>query len=160
MKKIVTLVFVFFLSSALYADIKPYIGGGFGFMATPDISGAENGFGLTLKAGATGFVEAMSGVGALIELNKSLTGLNDADILTVATYVSYDIKIPNSNFAIRPKFGLILPNAGDKMNSRDMTFSSGIGAKMSLNEQFDVYVDYAVLGEGVTNYSLGAEFKF
>jgi hypothetical protein len=160
MKKIATLLFLTLLSTSLLADIKPYVGGGFGFMATPDVSGAENGLGLTLKAGATGFIEAMPEAGALIELNKSLTGLNDADILTLAAYASYDIVIPNSNFAIRPKFGVILPNAGDKMNSRDITFSSGIGAKMSLNQQFDVYVDYDVLGEGITNYSIGAEFKF
>ena len=160
MKKVLGLVLSLFMATALSADVKAYIGGGFGFMATPDVSGAENGVGLTLKAGAKGFVDAMPGMGALIELNKSLSGLNDGDVLTFAAYASYDIEIPNSIFAIRPKFGLILPNSGDEVNSRDLTFSSGIGATMSLNDQIDLYVDYAVLGEAVTNYSLGVEFTF
>ncbi len=160
MKKITTLLVIALFSTVLSADIKPYVGAGFGFMATPDYSGAENGFGLTLKAGATGFIQEMPGVGALIELNKSLAGLNDVDVLTMATYVSYDIVVPNSNVAIRPKFGIILPNAGDVINSRDLTFSSGIGIKIALAKELDIYADYAVLGEDITNYSIGAEFKF
>ena len=160
MKKITVLVMSIILTTVLAADIKPYVGGGLGFMATPDVSGAENGMGLTLQGGVTGFVDAMPEVGTQFELNKSLTGLNDGDALTFAAYVTYDIKIPGSQFAIRPKFGIILPNAADDINSRDMTFSSGIGAKMLLNEQLDLYVDYVVLGESITNYSIGAEFKF
>jgi len=160
MKKIAVLAMSVILSTALAAEIKPYVGAGFGLMATPDYSGAENGIGLTLKGGATGFIGAMPEVGALFELNKSLTGLNDEDALTFAAYATYDINIPGAPFTIRPKFGIIIPNASDDVNSRDMTFSSGIGAKMPLNEQIDLYVDYAVLGELITNYSIGAEFKF
>ncbi|MEA3523629.1 MAG: hypothetical protein U9R50_11745 [Campylobacterota bacterium] len=160
MKKITLFAAIVLLSTTLAAQIKPYAGAGFGFMATPDYPGAENGLGLTVKAGATGFVEVMPEIGALFELNKSLTGLNDADVLSLGAYASYDILIPNSAFAIRPKFGVIIPNAGDEIHSRDITFSSGIGGKMALSKQLDLYVDYVVLGEGVTNYSIGAEFKF
>ncbi len=160
MKKITILAGIVLLSTTLAAEIKPYAGAGFGFMAVPDYPGSENGLGLTLKAGATGFVDEMPEVGALFELNKSLTGLNDGDALTFGVYASYDILIPNLPFAIRPKFGIIIPNAGDDVHSRDITFSSGIGGKMPLNEQIDLYVDYTVLGESITNYSCGAELKF
>lgn len=163
MKKLTALVMSVAVCTSLAADIKPYVGGGFGMMATPDYSGTKNAIGMTLKAGATGFVDAMPGVGALLELNKSLTDLSDgpeSDALTFGGYVTYDILIPNSQFAIRPKFGVILPNAGDKINSRNLTFSSGIGGKMTLNEQLDIYADYTVLSETVTHYSAGVEFKF
>jgi hypothetical protein len=162
MKKISALAVATLLTTSVYADIKPYIGGGFGLLATPDYSGAKNALGLTIKGGITGFIDTMPGFGAILELNKSLSELSDnnGDALTFAGYMTYDIVIPNSLFAIRPKFGIIIPNAADDINSRDLTFSSGIGAKMTLNEQLDIYADYTVLGEMVTNYSLGVEFKF
>ncbi len=160
MKRITLLAMSMVLSTALNADIKSYIGAGLGFMATPDTSGAENGMGMTLQGGVRGFITDMPETGARFELNKSLMGLNNGDALTFATYITYDINIPNSQLAIRPKFGLIIPNASDDVNSRDMTFSSGISGIFSLNEQIDLYVDYTVLGEFITNYSIGAEFKF
>jgi hypothetical protein len=46
------------------------------------------------------------------------------------------------------------------VNSRDITFSSGIGGGYSVMENLDVYVDYTVLGEGVTNYGAGVEYHF
>ncbi|MEA1918327.1 MAG: hypothetical protein U9N52_00695 [Campylobacterota bacterium] len=164
MIKIRALVLSALVSTTLMAEIKPYVGAGFGLMATPDYSGAKNAIGMTLKAGATGFIEEMQGIGVLFELNKSLTDLsshkNAKDALTFGGYISYDIVVPNSSFAIRPKFGIIIPNASDEINSRDLTFSSGIGGKIGLNEQVDIYVDYVVLGEMVTHYSAGVEFKF
>jgi hypothetical protein len=164
MKKLTALAMSVAVCTSLVADIKPYVGAGLGIMATPDQTGAKNALGMSLRGGATGFVAMMPSVGMMFELNKSLTELSDynqfEDALTFAGYLTYDIIIPNSQFVIRPKFGVILPNASDEINSRDLSFSSGIGGKMLINEQIDVYVDYAVLGEAVTNYSLGVEFKF
>jgi hypothetical protein len=164
MKKLTALAISVAVCTSLAADIKPYVGAGVGIMATPDETGTKNAMGMTVRGGATGFVDMMPSVGMMLELNKSLTDLSDynefEDALTFAGYLTYDIIIPNSQFVIRPKFGVILPNASDDINSRDVTLSSGIGGKMVINEQIDIYVDYAVLGEAVTNYSIGAEFKF
>ncbi len=160
MKKSTLFLSAMLLATAATAEIKPYVGGGFGYMVAPDYHGAENGLGMTLKGGATGFIAQMPGVGGQVELNKSLTGLNDADVLTFAGYLTYDIEIPGAPVALRPRFGLILPNAGDEIHSYDLTFSSGFGGVFRINKQLSAYADYTVLGEMITNYSAGIEFHF
>jgi hypothetical protein len=41
-----------------------------------------------------------------------------------------------------------------------VTFSSGIGAGYQVMDHLDIYMDYTVLGEAVTNYGAGVEWHF
>ncbi len=104
--------------------------------------------------------------------NAPYTITRDISVLTLATYAVYTINI-GEKFYVKPRFGIILPNLGDSnrdvygdgnkdgwVNSRDITFSSGIGGGFRVMENLNIYVDYTVLGEMVTNYGAGVEYHF
>lgn len=149
------------LGLSLYAsDPTIYAGGGLSFMAAPDCSGCENGFGLSFKGGVTNIIAEMPEFGVSGELHRSLSGLNDRDVTTVAAYATYDINVPGTAIAVVPKFGVIIPNASDEIHSRDIAFSSGIGGIFNLDKQLSLYFDYTVLGEYITDYTGGVIVKF
>lgn len=159
--KTAVLTLAFGLSLSLFAaDPKIYAGGGLSFMAAPDCAGCEDGFGLSFKGGVTNMIADMPAFGVSGELHRSLTGLNDRDVTTIAAYATYDITIPDTAFAVVPKFGIIVPNASDEIHSRDIAFSSGIGGVFHLDEQLAFYFDYTVLGEYITDYTGGVIVKF
>ena len=161
MKKVTSFVLVSALATSLAASqLHSYVGGTLDFLATPDVPGAEDGFGIGVRGGVKGFVPQMPQAGAMIETHKSLSGLNDGDLLSVATYATYDIHIPNTIVVVRPKFGLILPNLQDDANSRDFVFSSGIEGVLRITKELDINVGYTVIGEYINSYSIGVDFNF
>lgn len=144
-----------------------YAGAGLGVMATDDHGDA--GLGLSLRAGAA-LDSVLKGLGIQFELNKSLSDPehnynnnfrdNDIEVLTLGTYATFDIAIPNTKATLRPKIGVILPNLDDNIDSRDVILSSGFGMTYAIDSSVRLYADYTVLGEAISNYSAGLEFKF
>lgn len=142
-----------------------YAGVGLGVMATDD--NGDAGLGLSLKAG-TYLDSVLKGMGIQAELNKSLSDPEhdnrnfdrDINVMTLALYTSYDILIPNSEFTLRPRIGVIMPNLNDDIDSRDLILSSGFGVLYDLQDNLRLYADYTVLGEAISNYSVGVEVKF
>jgi opacity protein-like surface antigen len=139
-----------------------YVGAGLGILATDDKGSA--GIGLSLKAGVS-LDETLKGFGLQLELNKSISdpenaNHKDIDLMTMAAYTTFDITIPNSKVALRPRIGVILPNLKDDIDSRDVILSSGFGMTYALQDNMRLYADYTVLGESISNYSAGLEIKF
>lgn len=139
-----------------------YAGAGIGVMATDD--NGDAGLGLSLRAGAA-LDKVLKGLGVQIELNKSLSdperpNNRDIDVMTLGAYATFDIKIPDSRVTLRPKIGAICPNMNDDIDSRDFILSSGFGMTYAVESNVRLYADYTVLGESISNYSAGLEFKF
>lgn len=141
-----------------------YLGAGLGVMATDD--NGDDGIGLSLRAGVP-LNNVLKGFGLQLELNKSLVDPernrnwnSDIDVVTFATYATFDIVIPHSKVTLRPKIGVILPNLDDDIDSRDLILSSGFGMTYSVEHNVRLYLDYTVLGEQISNYSAGIEIKF
>jgi len=156
------------LSTTLMAtDVGFYAGGGLAFEAVPDQPNLQMGLGIVMRGGMTldalleNFAVEAELTKSLIDPKYDLPGADDKiNVTTLATYAVYRINIVD-NFYVKPRFGVIFPNLGDDfVNSRDITFSSGIGGGYSVMQNLDVYVDYTVLGEGVTNYGAGVEYHF
>ncbi len=154
-------------SGVMAAEVGFYAGGGLAFEAVPKHDNLKMGLGLVLRGGMT-LDSVLENFAVEAELTKSLidpkweiAGTDDKiNVTTLATYAVYRIPVVE-NFYIKPRFGIIFPNLGDDVvNSRDVTFSSGIGGGITVMEHMDVYVDYTVLGEGVTNYGAGVEWHF
>lgn len=163
------------LSSSLMAvEVGFYAGGGLAIEAVPDggdyYPDWKMGTGLVLRGGLT-LDSVMQNFAAEVELTKSIIdpkvdfkGFNDGrdnvNVATLAVYAVYRIPVVDK-FYVKPRFGIILPNLGDDVvNSRDVTFSSGIGAGYTVMDHLDVYMDYTVLGESITNYGAGVEWHF
>ncbi|MCJ7765585.1 MAG: porin family protein [Thiovulaceae bacterium] len=169
MKKLTTaLLATAVLSSGVMAtEVGFYAGGGLALEAVPDVNDWKMGTALVLRGGLT-LDSVLKNFAVEAELTKSIidpkfdftNGTDNANVATLAAYAVYRIPIVD-NFYVKPRFGLILPNLGDDVvNSRDVTFSSGIGAGYTVMDQMDVYVDYTVLGESITNYGAGVEWHF
>jgi len=169
------------LSSGVAAtEVGFYAGGGVAFEAVPKNSYQdwEMGLGLVLRGGMT-LDAVLEGFGAEVELTKSLVdpkakykdfnnGRDKINVTTLATYAVYRIPVTEQIY-IKPRFGIIFPNLGGAeyegtsdgvVNSRDVTFSSGIGGGFTVMDHLDVYVDYTVIGESITNYGAGVEYHF
>lgn len=166
MKKVLLTLLV--LASISYAqemdtvDQGLYAGAGLGILAT-DKDGSA-GIGLSLRAGVA-LDNTLKGLGLQLELNKSLSdpenaNSKDIDVMTMAAYTTFDIIIPNSKVTLRPKIGVILPNMKDDIDSRDVILSPGFGATYAIQDNMRLYADYTVLGESISNYSVGLEIKF
>jgi len=162
MKKII-LSSILLTSSLLAVELSDsYVGGGLGFLATN--SDGTNGLGVNLRVGAKIKEVPIEGFGVQTELVKSIIepksyGLQ-TNVLTMAAYTTYDIAVADTDVVLRPKIGLILPNAADDIDSRDVILSSGFGAKYAYTKEIDITADYTVLGERVSLYTLGVEYKF
>lgn len=166
MKKTASIAAAFLLSSSLFAQQQGsngiYVGAGLGLEAMP--KHVDNGMGLALKGGVE-LDQVLKNFGLEAELSTSLIApeVNDhnIDVLTLGAYATYTIHMPNSAFAVRPKFGFILPNLGDDdLNSRDIAVSSGLAALYSLNSQIDLYAEYVNTSEAMNNYVVGVEINF
>jgi len=164
MKKVLLALAI--LSSVIYADSTNgqglYAGAGLGIMAT-DKNG-DAGLGLSLRGGAA-LDNVLKGLGIQAELNKSISDPEyrngfDIDVMTLAAYATFDINIPNSAVSLRPKIGAIFPNMNDDIDSRDLILSSGFGMTYAVESNLRLYADYTVLGEAISNYSVGVEIKF
>jgi len=183
MKKLaVTLLTTAALTSALVAEgMSFYAGGGLAIEAVPDYDGLSMGTAIVLRGGMN-LPMVLEGFGTEVELTKSVVdpseenskcngydffggctsySATDVSILTLGAYAVYTIPL-GEKFYVKPRFGIILPNLGDdkSANSRDITFSSGIGGGFKVMEQMNIYVDYTVIGEFVTNYGAGVEYHF
>ncbi len=166
MKKFILVLLVLISTTGvLSAQVKQdlYAGAALGFMAVPD--GADTGLGLALKVG-TALDDVLENLAAEVEIQKSIInpeyGSRDVDILTLAGYAVYNIKIPSSEFTVKPKFGVILPNLGDdeSVNSRNYGFSSGLDVVLKISNDMHGYVGYTNLGENVNTYNVGIELHF
>ena len=170
MKKTIMLMASLLLATTLYATEKKselsnvYIGVGLAVEAVP--KGADDhGIGLVLRVGAP-LPQLLKNLGAEVELTTSLVdpewGKKDINIITLAGYVTYDIRFPDSPLFVHPRAGFILPNLGnsDSVNSRDLGISTGLACLVELNEQMNAYIDYTNLGENINNYTAGVELKF
>ncbi len=168
MKKI--LIVLAILTSTIYAEERVeadqglYAGAGLGIMATDD--NGDAGIGLSLRAGVK-LDKALKGFGLQVELNKSLVdpergrnNNNDIDVMTLATYATFDIAVPDSKVTLRPKIGAILPNLNDDIDSRSLILSSGFGMTYKIEKNVRLYADYTVLGEKISNYAAGVEVSF
>ncbi len=156
------LISVSFAADGGSDDQGLYGGAGVGIMATNKHGDA--GLGLSLRGGVE-LDSALEGLGIQVELNKSLSdpenaANQDIDVMTLATYATFDIDIPSSNVTLRPKIGVILPNMKDDIDSRDIILSSGFGMTYKIDGNLRLYADYTVLGEAISNYSAGLEIKF
>jgi len=181
MKKLTSalLATVVLSSGAAATEVGFYAGGGVAFEAVPKNSqNWEMGLGLVLRGGMT-LDAVLEGFGAEVELTKSIVdpkvdykgannGRDKINVTTLATYAVYRIPVTNEIY-VKPRFGLIFPNLGGAetewsndaiVNSRDVTFSSGIGAGFTVMDHLDVYIDYTVIGENITNYGAGVEYHF
>ncbi len=151
-------------SGVMAAEVGFYAGGGLAFEAVPKVDDLKMGLGLTLRGGMT-LDSVIENFAVEAEFTKSLVDPkytnpnNDIDVTTLAAYAVYRIPVTEM-FYIKPRFGVIFPNLSDDINSRDITFSSGVGGGMTVMDHLDVYIDYTVLGEGVTNYGAGVEYHF
>lgn len=152
------------LSAAQQNDMGSiYVGAGIGIEAVPtqyDSSGTA----MSLKIG-TKLDYLLSKLGGEIEYTKSIiepksSATNKVDVQTVAAYLTYDINFKNSPIFVRPRLGIMLPNSGDKINSRDVGFSSGADLGVSLNKRTDAYLGYTNMGETINNYIVGIEYRF
>lgn len=165
MKKIISVAAALLLSSSLYAQQQGsngfYIGGGIGIEAMP--KDFDNGIGLAIKGGVE-LDNVLKNLGVEAELSTSLAspeiGNYDIDITTLGVYGTYTIQIPASAFKIRPKFGVILPNLADDINSRDMAISGGVAGMYTLNKQLDLYVEYVNTSETMNSYTFGMTVNF
>ena len=164
-------------SSAMATEVGFYAGGGFGVEAVPNYGDWKAGAGIVLRGGMT-FDSLLEHFGAEVELTKSIVdpkvsyeggaGRDKVNVTTFAAYAVYRIPVVGK-FYVKPRFGVILPNLGGAksdstgdylVNSRNVTFSSGIGVGYPVMDHLDVYMDYTVLGEAVTNYAAGVEWHF
>lgn len=167
MKKIVLSAAALLLSSALFAQQQSqqsgiYVGAGVGLEAMP--KHYDNGMGLALKGGIE-LDQVLKNFGLEAELSTALItpetpNGKDIDVFTLGLYGTYTIDLPNSAFALRPKFGFIFPNLGDDLNSRDLALSTGLAALYSVNRQMDVYVEYVNTSEMMNNYMIGLAINF
>ena len=166
---------VLITNAVVAAEVGFYAGGGIAFEAVPK-DNWKMGLGLVLRGGMT-LDSVLEGFAAELELTKSIVdpkvdfeGGSDKDkvnVTTLATYAVYRIPITDKIY-VKPRFGIIFPNLGgeeywngnDIVNSRDITFSSGIGGGFTVMEHLDVYIDYTVIGESITNYGAGVEYHF
>ncbi|MEN8146485.1 MAG: outer membrane beta-barrel protein [Campylobacterota bacterium] len=181
MKKLTTaLLATAVLSSGVMAtEVGFYAGGGAAFEAVPDNAGNyKRGMAAVIRGGMT-FDALLENFAAEVELTKSVidpevnqfngvfTSQQNFDVTTLATYAVYRIPV-GGKFYVKPRFGIIFPNLGGAeywngdsiVNSRDVTFSSGIGGGFSVLESLDIYIDYTVIGENITNYGAGVEYHF
>ena len=179
MKKLTTaLLATAVLSSGVMAtEVGFYAGGGVAFEAVPSNSQDwKMGLAAVFRGGMT-FDGLLENFAAEVELTKSVidpevdytgtVGGDKVNVTTFATYAVYRIPVAGK-FYVKPRFGLIFPNLGGAeywngdsvVNSRDVTFSSGIGGGFSVMEHLDVYIDYTVIGESITNYGAGVEYHF
>jgi len=139
-----------------------YFGAGVGFEAMP--KDFDNGMGLSVKGG-TALNQVLEYLGAEAELTTSVIppqypGGKDINVFTMGAYATYTIVIPDSPISVRPKFGVILPNLGDDINSRDIALSTGIAGVMKVNKQLNAYVEYVNASEWMNNYMVGIEVGF
>jgi len=163
-------------SSAMATEVGFYAGGGFAVEAVPSTNDWKMGAGIVLRGGMT-FDSLLEHFAAEVELTKSIvdpkvnydgiTGRDKVNVTTFAAYAVYRIPVVEK-FYVKPRFGVILPNLGGTkdwngdyvVNSRNVTFSSGIGAGYQVMDHLDIYMDYTVLGEAITNYGAGVEWHF
>ncbi|WP_345977227.1 porin family protein [Sulfurimonas sp. HSL3-7] len=168
MKKLTTALLTAGLlsSAAVAAEVGFYAGGGLAFEAVPDYKDLKMGLGVVVRGGMTldSVLEHFAIEGevtkSIVDPKYDLPGKDvKFNVNTLAAYAVYRIPVADK-FYVKPRFGIIIPNLGDDINSRDVTFSSGIGGGYTVMPHLDVYVDYTVLGEFVTNYGAGVEYHF
>ncbi len=162
-------------SGVMAAEVGFYAGGGLAFEAVPKTDDLKMGLGIVFRGGMT-LDSVVENFAIEVEFTKSLVDpkfdLPGSDhklnVATLGTYAIYRIPVTET-FYIKPRFGIIFPNLGGAdypgsdysfVNSRDITFSPGIGAGITVMDHLDVYIDYTVLGEGITNYGAGVEYHF
>ena len=148
-------------NTVMAAEVGFYAGGGLAFEAVPKYN--NSGLGIVLRGGMT-LDAVLENFAVEAELSKSLLDPKLAssnikiNVTSLATYAVYRIPITEKIY-VKPRFGLVFPNLGDDfVNSRDITFSSGIGGGFMIKEHLDIYVDYTIIGEGITNYATGVEY--
>ena len=149
-----------------------YAGGGLAYESIPDykVGGdTAGGIGIVLRGGMD-LPNVKKNFGVEAEITKSIidpkVAGNSGSVLTMAGYAVYTINITKQLYA-KPRFGMIFPNLGgtyysdaDVVNSRDIGFTSGIGGGFRLNRHMNIYFDYTILGEGITNWGSGVEYHF
>lgn len=140
-----------------------YVGVGIGIEAVP-IQYTSSGTGMSLKVGSH-LDHLLPKLGAEIEYTKALiepksSANKKVDVQTVGAYFTYNINFKNSPVFVRPRLGFMLPNSGDKINSRDFGLSSGADAGLALNKRTNLYLGYTNMGETINNYILGIEYNF
>ena len=164
-------------SGAMATEVGFYAGGGLALQAVPNYPDWEMGLGAVVRGGMT-LDAVLEGFGAEVELTKSLVdpkanytvdpGNEKINVTTLASYAVYRIPVTDIIY-VKPRFGIIFPNLGgaeyagsgeNVVNSRDVTFSSGIGGGITIMKHLDAYIDYTVIGESITNYGAGVEFHF
>jgi len=166
MKKTAVILTAALLSStALFAQEQTnglYVGAGIGLEAMPEH--VDNGFGLSVKGGVA-LDQVLKNFGVEAELTTSLvapeynSGKN-IDVLTLGAYATYTIVIPNAPVSVRPKFGVILPNLADEINSRDVALSTGVAGLLKVSDQLNAYIEYVNTSEMMNNYMIGVEVNF
>lgn len=168
MKKIISILvicgFAGVLSlSAAEESSGVYVGAGANVEAVPD-SYNSSGIGMNLKVGAH-IDQVLPKLGLEAEYTRSMSepknpASQKIKVQTVAAYLTYDICFKNSPMFVRPRVGVMLPNVGDKINSRDFGLSSGADVGVAISRSVSAYFGYTNMGETINNYTLGVEIYF
>jgi hypothetical protein len=167
-KKIISILVICGLAGALSLNAAEessglYVGAGLNVEAVPDAYDSS-GIGMNLKVGAH-IDQVLPKLGVEAEYTRSISepknpASKKVEVQTVAAYLTYDICFKNSPMFVRPRLGVMLPNVGDKINSRDFGLSSGADVGVAISRSVSAYFGYTNMGETVNNYTLGVEVYF
>jgi len=142
------------------AEVGFYAGGGIALEMVP--KDVDMGAALVIRGGMT-LDSVFENFAVEAELSKSIVDPKyvsiKQNVTTFATYAVYRIDI-NEKIYVKPRFGLALPNVGDDTNSRNIAFSAGVGGAYTVMDHMDVYVDYTIISEGISNFGGGVEWHF
>jgi hypothetical protein len=170
MKRVIVFTTAFLMASTLSLSAADqsavgsvYVGAGIGIEAVPT-QYQSSGTAMSLKVGSK-LDYLLPKLGGEIEYTKSIiqpksSATHKVDVQTVGAYFTYDINFKNSPIFVRPRLGVMLPNSGDKINSRDFGLSSGADLGVSLNKRTNLYLGYTHMGETINNYIAGFEYRF
>ncbi len=176
MKKIIYLLFVFFLFSfSLYADNKlvDYVGVGISSQKV-DNSKFNKGSALTINAGKSNSINHLGiEMEGSIQLKKPKATISnitsDLKFWSMGMYGTYIWKL--SNITIKPRFGFVYENIKSSFNTSNsnktkpvdkskIALSGGIGISYKLSDKTSLYTNYTKFEDDIDHLTFGAEFKF
>lgn len=86
---------------------------------------------------------------------------SDRDMgLILASYLVYNFEMPNTQFTVRPKAGIVFPNLGDNVYQDSSNFGYGLNVIYNFKDDLSFFVGYGSFGHSVNQYSAGLEVFF
>ena len=160
------MAFGFLLTQTSHAE-SAYANIGVGLLDTNRVDNI--GIGPVFRMGYL-FRDLSNSFGIEIEANPMRADLKDEDNnyyhsdrdmgLTLASYIVYNFEIPETEFTIRPKAGIVFPNLGDNVYHDSSSLGYGLNVIYNFKEDLGLYVGYGSFGTSVHQYSAGIEVLF